>query len=132
MGFSLASSLTWLLSLWWLRRFAAASRIDLGWPATQRRQDLTLGLVAFIMLVVPMLSIHYLAQWVFPTEETHPFIEMVLQNPRPIYLAPIIVAAVIVAPVVEEFMFRVFLQGWLERLCLRGPRRRHPARQSTL
>ena len=73
------------------------------------------------MLVVPMLSIHYFAQWLFPTDATHPFIEMVLQNPQPVYLVPIVVAAVIVAPVVEEFMFRVFLQGWLERLCLRGP-----------
>ena len=34
---------------------------------------------------------------------------------------PIIVAAVLVAPVVEEYMFRVFLQGWLERWAFPAP-----------
>lgn len=115
-GFSVGTVLMWCFSLLWLRWRAGASRDDLGWPQGTWASDLVLGLVAFLMLVVPMLGIHFLVQRMWRTEATHPFIEIVVRDPRPLFLIPVIVAGVGVAPVVEEFLFRVYLQGWLERL----------------
>ena len=118
-GFSISTLVLWLVSLFWMRGHAGATREDLGWSPIQRTADLRLGLAAFLMLVVPMLGIHYLALQLFPSEEVHPFIDIVLQNPRVEYLLPILLAAVFVAPLVEEFLFRVYLQGWLERIAFR-------------
>jgi membrane protease YdiL (CAAX protease family) len=118
-GFSFSSLLHWLVALYWMHGHAGAQREDLGWLPTHRAADLRLGFVAFLMLVVPMLGIHYVALQAFPSDEIHPFIDIVLENPRPKYLVPIVLAAVGVAPLVEEFLFRVFLQGWLERFAFR-------------
>ena len=71
------------------------------------------------MLIVPVLCIHFVAQKLFPTEETHPFIDLILEDPRIEYLLPIALAALVAAPLVEEFFFRVLLQGWLEQLLAR-------------
>ena len=82
-AFSIASFQVWVLSLLWMAWHTGAAPPDLGWRADRWSADLQLGLVAFIMLVVPMLGIHYLALKVFPAEDGHPFIQIVLENPAP-------------------------------------------------
>ncbi len=55
---------------------------------------------------------------------THPLIHFVLEGkPAMIWLA--VVVAVVVAPLVEEILFRLFLQGWLEKVD-RHKRHTHP------
>ncbi len=115
-GFSCASMVTWLISLLWLRFRSGASAHDLGFEPFKLSDDLPLSLAAFIMLVVPTLLIQFLAVKLFPTDQQHPFIEMIKEDPDPRALIAVAVAAVIVAPVVEEFLFRVLLQSWLERI----------------
>jgi hypothetical protein len=70
------------------------------------------------MLIVPLLAIQAGLQTLVPTSELHPFIRMIQEHRDPIQLWPIAWAAVVVAPLVEELMFRALLQGWLERAVL--------------
>ena len=58
-------------------------------------------------------------------ENSHP-VEQLLKNGPPAVLAVCFLVAVVVAPVTEEFLFRLVLQGWLEGLDGRW-RRRLPA-----
>jgi membrane protease YdiL (CAAX protease family) len=57
-------------------------------------------------------------------ELAHPA-EQLLRSGNPGALTIAVVMAVIVAPLIEEFFFRVLLQGWLEALWSRR-RRKHP------
>lgn len=99
---------------------------DLGWDQAMLERDVTLGVGGYLMLVVPMLLIHLLVQLAWPTKETHPFIQLLMDQPRWQYWVPIALMAVGVAPIVEEFVFRVAFQGWLESLAVRWEQTRLP------
>ncbi len=47
---------------------------------------------------------------------SHPVLDLLASNPGSLALAFCILVVVVVAPVVEEFLFRLVLQGWLERV----------------
>ncbi len=113
--FSASSIVTWAVAVIVCRWRSGASLRDLGWDPNRWQRDCGLGLIAFVMLIVPVLSIHFIAQKAFPTDETHPFIDLIMNDPKLAYLWPIGLAALVVAPLVEEYFFRVLLQGWLER-----------------
>lgn len=96
----------------WLRYRATGA--DLGWSAAKVRSDIWLGVIAFLALAPPVYAIQMcLVQWF---ESKHPLIELIRYNPQPPLIAAVIVSAVAVAPLVEEYLFRGLLQGWLERL----------------
>lgn len=118
-SFSASSLLGWLAALGVCRFRAGASWQDLGVVRKYLQSDVVLGIGVFAMLVVPMLLIHFLASTMLAPEEGHPFVQIIKDDPRAIYLAPIAFAAVIVAPLVEETAFRLLLQGWLERVVAR-------------
>jgi len=44
----------------------------------------------------------------------HPLVDLITADPGPVTWLLCILVAVVVAPLVEEFMYRVVLQGWLE------------------
>ena len=93
-------------------RAGAAAR-DFGIARRGIVRDVVTGVVAFVMLAAPVLVIQLvLTQW-FPTK--HPLIEIVRQSGSERFLWLTALSAVVVAPVVEEFLFRALLQGWLER-----------------
>ncbi|MDG2385597.1 MAG: CPBP family glutamic-type intramembrane protease [Pirellulaceae bacterium] len=117
-GGSVSSVAVLLLSLAFIRIRARANLADLGLSGGQIGQDLLLGLTGFIMLVVPMLAIQLTATFLIQTDERHPFIDVILQTPDIQFLAVITFAGIVVAPLAEEFLFRVILQGWLERVMM--------------
>ena len=97
-----------------LRLRAAAG--DWGWQPTKLWDDFKLGLIAFTMIVPPVYMVQGLIVLGGKWESKHPLIEMLKKTPGgELYLVSFI-AAVIVAPLVEEWAFRVLLQGWLEKL----------------
>lgn len=49
-----------------------------------------------------------------PGDVNHPLIRLIRQRPHWTTLVGALVVAVLIAPVVEEFLFRLVLQGWLE------------------
>jgi membrane protease YdiL (CAAX protease family) len=95
-----------LLVLW-----AGANRDDLGLPRGHVLGDLWLGVVSFCAVGAPVQLLYLLLQ---PSEpQIHPLVKLAIHEPSLLWL--LAGAAVLVAPLVEEFFFRVVLQGWLER-----------------
>lgn len=92
---------------------ARATMRDLGFSSAQLASDVALGVSAFFMLALPVLLLQgLLTQW-YPSE--HPLVKMLRESPNSLLFAICVFVAVIVAPVAEEFFFRVLLQGWLEK-----------------
>ncbi|MCO6457963.1 MAG: CPBP family intramembrane metalloprotease, partial [Pirellulaceae bacterium] len=111
---AVASLLTMFLSALVLRVWSGASWGDLGLSAAKVGQDLRLGLAAFVMLAPPVYAVQLvLVQWF---ESKHPLIELLKKQPSAGFFLLSGFAAVLVAPVVEEYLFRLLLQGWLERV----------------
>ncbi|PQO33252.1 hypothetical protein C5Y96_10385 [Blastopirellula marina] len=78
------------------------------------RKDVLIGIATFCALCVPVIIIQIvIAQFV---EYKHELITMLIESPTPAIIIPVIVSAVLVAPITEEFAFRLLLQGWLEEL----------------
>ena len=86
---------------------------DIGIDISRLSADLRLGVRAFILLAGPVFLIQFLLTLVWPSQ--HPIIEFVLKNPSVKFFAVSTLSAVIVAPIAEEFVFRVLFQGWLEK-----------------
>jgi membrane protease YdiL (CAAX protease family) len=87
-------------------------RLALGGDWCRWRTDLRLGAIGFLMLAPPVLLIQLALTQFFPSQ--HPLIELVLAKPEARFLAACGFTAVVVAPLAEEFQFRVLIQGWLQ------------------
>ena len=112
---SLASLVACMISIGWvLFRTDADRGSDLGLTLARARSDVRLGLVAFVMLAPVVYVIQFVLVVWFPSR--HPLTTMFLQNPSWSVFLLAGFAAVLVAPLVEEFLFRVLLQGWLEKV----------------
>lgn len=92
-----------------------ASAVDLGITANRLRRDILLGIVAAPLVLGPVLLIQVLMVLRYGPSQ-HPILQLYRQAPGPDLLLWSGVAAVLIAPLVEEFLFRSVLQGWLERL----------------
>jgi membrane protease YdiL (CAAX protease family) len=91
-----------------------ASAHDLGWSPEHLRADLKLGLTAFVMLAPPVFAVQ--AVLVQFWESKHPLMEMFKNAPQDeVLFGLLVLTAVVVAPVFEELLFRVLLQGYLEK-----------------
>jgi membrane protease YdiL (CAAX protease family) len=93
------------------------SRDDLGLPANFRELgcDVLIGVVAIVAAIAPV----FIAMLILSGPEMkseHPLIKMVSegQPDLPLFIISSL-AAVVVAPICEELMFRLLLQGWLEK-----------------
>lgn len=100
---------------------SGASRFDLGLPRNFRQVlgDCFIGAIACLAALAPIHIVQIcFVWWLFPNEKTsgHPLIKMVESGPLDFTLLLLTgVTAVLVAPVCEEIMFRLLLQGWLEK-----------------
>jgi len=114
---SLAAIVTALAVIGWRTR---AGCRDFGISLRHTGQDLALGLMAFVMLAPPVYAIQrLLVEW-FPYR--HPLISMLQQHPDTLLRAAVFFSAVVAAPVVEEFFYRVLWQGWLQDVLPRRER----------
>jgi membrane protease YdiL (CAAX protease family) len=81
-------------------------------PASHLWSDISLGLLAFLASFLPIITVHvYLQQFV---EYEHFSIESFRKNPSAAHFAQIAFATIVLASVLEEFIFRNLLQGLLE------------------
>ncbi|PQO44335.1 CPBP family intramembrane glutamic endopeptidase [Blastopirellula marina] len=83
-----------------------------GQRGEQFISDLLLGLAAFGMLVVPTLIMQAILAYLMPYE--HPLIDMLIKDKSVPMAFASVAAAVIAAPLFEEFAFRGLFQGWLQ------------------
>ena len=109
----LAGTLIGLFVIWIRVR---ASLRDFGFSTCRLVYDISLGLMWFAMLIVPVTLTQIGLTSLFPKADKHPFIEIILDDPNPRYVILVAVAAILMAPFCEEILFRVILQGWLEKL----------------
>ena len=114
---ALATLAAFLLSVAAVRLRTGASGMDLGIDRTCLMSDLQLGGVAFLMLAPIVYGIQMVL--VLRFESKHPLIVLLQEDPDPKFFVLSGVAALLVAPLAEEYFFRVLLQGWLERVAAR-------------
>ena len=112
---SSASLVACLIAIGWVVwRTGANYATDLGLTLAHIQADLRLGGAAFVMMGPVVYAIQMILVSWFPSR--HPLTTMFLENPSWSIFLLAGFAAVVVAPLVEEFLFRVLLQGWLDRL----------------
>jgi membrane protease YdiL (CAAX protease family) len=108
------SLMTLILGAAMLSVRVAATPIDLGWNAARIPYDLKCGAIAFAVIAPVVFAVQLLLTKVVPYE--HPVIELIQQRPSGMMLVVLTVSTVLIAPLFEEFLFRVLLQGWLEKV----------------
>ena len=89
---------------------------DLGWSWPDISGDIRLGVIGFVMLAPPVYALQGLLVN-FWKESKHPIVEMFKDAPNARFFGVLFVSAAVVAPLFEELMFRVLLQGFLEKVC---------------
>jgi len=111
---SLATMVATLLSLLAVMWHSRATLRDVGFDVRYVGQDLRIGLAAFILFAPPVYAVQLLlVQW-FPSQ--HPLVSLLKENPNPFFLGVSAFTALLVAPLSEEYFFRVLLQGWLHKV----------------
>ena len=103
-----------------LRRAAGSTWRDLGLAGQHLLPDVRLGLAAGLAITAPVYAIQSIFTTLFKFESEHPLIEMVERGQNFTIFAVAVFLAVGVAPLAEEFLFRILLQGWLEARQMRG------------
>ncbi|MFV2068563.1 MAG: lysostaphin resistance A-like protein [Pirellulales bacterium] len=101
---------------------AGAQCRDLGLPTCigRLRDDLWVGLLGFLAAVVPIYGLKIVLSFIQlrfgqrPVD--HSLLTMLMDDPFGVGAAVVAVAAVVAAPISEEFAFRLLLQGWMEKI----------------
>lgn len=93
-------------------RAAGASWAAIGFPGGRWRDDLRLAGGALALVLAPLLALAAALDRIVPYR--HPVVAFLQEHRDPVAIGLVILAAVVVAPVAEEFFFRRVLQGWLE------------------
>ena len=117
-SFALLSLALSLIVVLWQRNNVCAAWADFGLPQSPKQllRDLGLGLGVFTAALLPVYLIQVLLVSFFGLPTKHPTLEQLLTDPTGEAMLAAGVTAVIVAPLFEEFAFRVMLQGGLERV----------------
>lgn len=96
---------------------AGARSLDFGFSTKHFAGDIKLGVATFLFFA-PLIFGLQAALSKFDST-VHPIIQFLQDHPSRAFFVASLVATVLVAPVVEEFFFRVILQGWLEKIFCR-------------
>jgi membrane protease YdiL (CAAX protease family) len=105
--------LTFGVGVGWVVYRVRATPRDLGFDLSHFGSDLLLGGATFLATVLPVYKLQeLLSKQVEPYQ--HPLIKAVMNRPDALMLALTCAAAVLVAPLAEEFFFRVLVQGCFE------------------
>lgn len=122
-----------LLVLGWQRSAVGAIFADFGLPWWSSKtvsfqqfvcslvRDVGHGVGLWLLMLPPVYVVQSVIVGLLGQPSGHPTIERLLSDPSGEGFAAAVLMAVVVAPVYEEFAFRVMLQGWLERVA--GSRR---------
>jgi membrane protease YdiL (CAAX protease family) len=97
----------------WLQR-RGAGLDDIGLDQLHITADIKWGVAGFVAASIPVFVIQYALVHLIPY--THPVGDIFQAQPSIAMMVATGILAVVVAPLTEEFFFRVVLQGWLEAL----------------
>jgi membrane protease YdiL (CAAX protease family) len=119
------SRIVWLLfALVYLARKVGAYADDMGFDTRRLKSDLRLAGLTFLAAVLPVYGTQLVLTSLFGYESEHPLVKLVNEQPSLSVMVMTTIAAVGVAPLVEEFLLRVLLQGWLEKKQIESRQRR--------
>ncbi len=134
-----ASGAIWALILVRRRRGETIIPLARRRPVPWRALDVLF--VLLIALLFPVLVVRAVMAWMGPDaaqqaadakpELAHPA-EILLRAGTPTAVAVAVTLAVVIAPLVEEFLFRVLLQGWLEAVWSRRRRKLRELRSAPI
>ncbi|MBP85674.1 MAG: hypothetical protein CMJ64_02995 [Planctomycetaceae bacterium] len=93
---------------------------DLGLSLKHIGRDIVIGVVAFLILGPLAFAIQAFFVYQLGIESHHPLIELVKADPTNELFTMVTAVAVLVAPMSEEYFFRVLFQGWIEKHFLFG------------
>lgn len=111
---ALAQLAAWALTLAWLVVRYRPTLRELGLDWRRLGDDMRLGVAGFVMLAPIVYALQaFLVQFV---KSEHPLIEVLKEESSVEFFVISGFSAVLVAPLVEESIFRLWLQGWLERI----------------
>jgi membrane protease YdiL (CAAX protease family) len=110
-----AARVAWLvLAPWYLFARSGATLDDLGWNAREFWRDARLGVCVFLAASVPVFAVQGFFVHVMEMPSKHPALVLIEEQRDYLYLAAITLVVAGVAPLFEELVFRILLQGWLE------------------
>jgi membrane protease YdiL (CAAX protease family) len=109
-----SQAVTWciLIALLWATCPSSLAEYGLGLPRGVR--PLMDGVLAFAAAILPVTLILLATQRFRNVETQHPFFQVLRENPGAATIAWLALAVVVTAPLLEELIFRVVLQGWLQ------------------
>jgi len=107
-----ASLLGTLFAIWHLLS-RGAPRESLGFGLTTFGADARLAVATLALVTGPLLIVAGLLDRLVPYK--HPVIDLLASQRDGYSLWLVVLSAVVVAPIAEEFLFRRVLQGWLEK-----------------
>jgi membrane protease YdiL (CAAX protease family) len=96
----------------WVMYRVRATPKDLGFGVSRFGSDLRLGAATFLAAYLPVLGLQDFLTEFIPYE--HPLIESLTKRPDAMTLTLTGISAVLIAPLFEELLFRVLIQGCLE------------------
>ncbi len=100
--------------------FSSLNLADLGLPryVDGFLRDVRIGIVAWLAALAPVFGLLLVARYLLNQLEEpshHPLVDTVSKDPYFGVMLLATVAVVVVAPICEEIIFRLLLQGWLEK-----------------
>lgn len=111
-----ANGLMLLLLPAFLTAFSASRWSDLGLPRNGIRRDVLYGLAALLAAVLPVSAVQFVVRkYVAAEDQVHTIVKLLQQDSTSAMWLLAFVSAVVLAPLSEELLFRVVLQGWLEK-----------------
>lgn len=105
------------ITLTWLHLFRRDAWRDLGLAIG--KDDVRLGLLGAVMILPPVVLISAAVSYFQPYH--HPVLESLADAPTPLLFLSMFGSTALLTPLVEEFTFRVLLQGGLQSLFDREP-----------
>jgi membrane protease YdiL (CAAX protease family) len=111
---SVASIAGLLAAFAWLVLRYRIRPAELGLQRGRLARDVAIGTTTFLLISPLVFGLQTVLTEFF--ESRHPLLELAKQGADFRFFAISILSAVVIAPIVEEYMFRVLLQSWLERI----------------
>lgn len=108
---------------------SGAMRTDLGFPknAIELARDIRIGVIAWLACIAPVYLTQIALTMMFGPTDGHLLLNVVQEKPDLLTFLVAFVVAVVLAPICEEPLFRLVLQGSLEKAEDRLIGRRTPA-----
>ncbi|MFK7737959.1 MAG: lysostaphin resistance A-like protein [Pirellulaceae bacterium] len=109
-----------VICVWILLRYRCPIEV-LGWSLKRLPKMVLVGIVAGLMFLPFMFAINLIVTLTSEVPYEHPVLDAMAEDGSAVSFLLACFSAVLVAPIAEEFLFRVLLQGWLQSIPFVSP-----------